>query len=80
MENGKLVLVKAHGFVRIRSVVSNLHLLKTQPNRVNWKMVHGQKNLKMCSICEHIAERGRLQGMQVGGFQPIYKYCKQFTT
>ena len=44
---------------------------ENQPNRVNWKTVHGQKNLKMCSICEHIAECEGCGACKLVGFNPF---------
>ena len=28
-----------------------------QPNRVDWLMVKGKKDVKICSVCKHIAKR-----------------------
>ena len=51
---------------------------ENQPNRVNWKTVIGQNNLKMCSICVTYCRVWRLRGTQVSGFQPIYPTLQQF--
>ena len=46
---------------------------ENQPNRVNWKMVIGQMNLKMCSICEHISECEGCGAHNLVDFNPFTK-------
>ena len=46
---------------------------ENQPNRVNWKTVQGQKNLKMCNICEHIVECESCGAHKLVDFNPFTK-------